>query len=338
MTAPGDIKQSETLPIPNNSRVLPSAAVQEYLWVCDERKGKSGKERKFTPTEVITYSDKEMQEFFAVCNAEEELLFKFLLHSMAREMEVAHCEVRDLKFDKNILHTCPKPDRGFHLKGKRSGQVTKGRKVPIPSIFMARMQAFRKGKKPRDLIFPNNKGGVEQHCLRRCEKMARRAGLNWEDSNLHRWRKTGATRHHVKGVSVRKIQAWLGHESLEVTLDCLGVDDAADEISREQVNNGALAACVLSAQRNTTPRLSQARIDQAFQNQPRRSSFAFQLEQQSILVLHGKHTGTPMSQQLNARQQEPCARPRSNGHSSTARYGRRMQVDPGSCRRSARCV
>ncbi len=202
------------------------------------------KEMSFPPTEVIPYSNDDMEKFFAACNEEEELLFKFFLHSMARDMEVANCEVRDLKFDKNILHICPKPDRNFRLKGKRSGQAKKGRKVPIPSIFMARMQALCKGKNPRDLIFPNGHGGVQYHFLRRCEKIAKRAGLNWEDFDLHRWRKTGATRHHENGVSVRKIQAWLGHESLEVTLDYLGVDDAADEISQEQVNNGALAAFV----------------------------------------------------------------------------------------------
>jgi integrase len=64
--------------------------------------------------------------------------------------------------------------------------------------------------------------------------------LNWEEFNLHRFRKTGATRHHEGHVSVRKIQAWLGHESLEEMLDYLGIVDAADEVSQEQVNNGAL--------------------------------------------------------------------------------------------------
>lgn len=202
------------------------------------------KEMKFPPTEVVPYSNDEMQKFFNVCDEEEELLFKFFLHSMARDMEVAHCEVRDLKFDKNILHICPKPDKDFRLKGKRSGQSKKGRKVPIPTLFMTRMKKYCAGKKSRDLLFPNGIGGVEYHFLRRCEKIAKRAGLDSEDFDLHRWRKTGATRHHEEGVSVRKIQAWLGHESLEVTLDYLGVDDAADEISQEQVNNGALAAFV----------------------------------------------------------------------------------------------
>lgn len=203
------------------------------------------KEMSFPPIEVNPYCNDELQKFFAVCDEEEELLFKFFLHTMARDMEVANCEVRDLKFDKNILHICPKPDRNFRLKGKRSGQAKKGRKVPVPTLFMARMKNYCAGKRPRDLLFPNSNGEVEYHFLRRCKKISKRAGLsNWADFDLHRWRKTGATRHHEKGVSVRKIQAWLGHESLEVTLDYLGVEDAADEISQEQVNNGALAAFV----------------------------------------------------------------------------------------------
>jgi integrase len=203
------------------------------------------KEMSFPPTVVIPYSVSEMESFFAACTEVEELIFKFFLQSMARDMEVANCEVQDLKFDKSILHISPKPDRNFRLKGKRSGQAKNGRKLPIPAPFMARMQEYCKRKSPRDLLFTNGIGGVETHFLRRCKKIAKRAGLkNWKDFDLHRWRKTGATRHHENGVSVRKIQAWLGHESLDVTLAYLGVEDAADEISQEQVNNGALTAYV----------------------------------------------------------------------------------------------
>ena len=69
------------------------------------------KEMSFPPTVVILYSDDEMEKLFGACDDEEEVLFKFFLQSMARDMEVARCEVRDLKFDKNILHISPKPDR-----------------------------------------------------------------------------------------------------------------------------------------------------------------------------------------------------------------------------------
>lgn len=203
------------------------------------------KEMSFPPKPVIPYSNDDMTKFFSACTEEEELIFKFFLHSMGREREVAFCEVRDLLFESNVLHISPKPDKGFRLKGKRSGQARNGRKVPIPAAFMSKLRERCKGKAPRALVFTNGRGGFENHFLRRCKNIAKRAGLsNWEEFDLHRWRKTGATRHHEGGVSVRKIMVWLGHESLDVTLDYLGVEDAADESSQEQVNNGALAVFV----------------------------------------------------------------------------------------------
>jgi integrase len=203
------------------------------------------REMSFPPRPVIPYSDDELTKFFAACTQEESIIFKFFLHSMAREREVAFTEVRDLLLDRNVLHISPKPDKGFRLKGKRSGQAKNWRRVPMPAAYVATLREFCKGKSCRILLFPNAQGGIENHFLRRCEAIAKRSGLvTWNQFDLHRWRKTGATRHHESGVSVRKIQAWLGHESLEVTLDYLGVEDAADQHSQEQVNSGALAAFV----------------------------------------------------------------------------------------------
>lgn len=191
------------------------------------------REMSFPPKPVIPYSSDEMTRFFAACNDEEKVIFKFFLHSMAREREVAFTEVRDLHFDQNVLHISPKPDKGFRLKGKRSGQAKNGRKVPLPAAYVATLREYCKGKSPRALLFPNGEGGIENHFLRQCKAIAKRAGLaSWKEFDLHRWRKTGATRHHESGVSVRKIQAWLGHESLEVTLDWLRCEAARCTCSR----------------------------------------------------------------------------------------------------------
>jgi integrase len=203
------------------------------------------REMSFPPKPVIPYSDDELTRFFGACDDEEKVIFKFFLHSMGREREVAFTEVRDVLFERNVLHISPKPDKGFRLKGKRSGQAKNGRKVPLPAAYVATLKEHCKGKPSRALLFPNAEGGIENHFLRQCKAIAKRSGLaTWKEFDLHRWRKTGATRHHESGVSVRKIQAWLGHESLEVTLDYLGVEDAADQHSQEQVNSGALAAFV----------------------------------------------------------------------------------------------
>ena len=75
------------------------------------------REMSFPPKPVIPYSDDELTKFFAACTQEESIIFKFFLHSMAREREVAFTEVRDLLLDRNVLHISPKPDKGFRLKG-----------------------------------------------------------------------------------------------------------------------------------------------------------------------------------------------------------------------------
>jgi len=200
------------------------------------------KEMSYDEKPVRPYTKEHLRVFLAACNEKEEILFKYFLHTMARDMEVAHAVVQDLNFDKCVVHISPKRDRGFRLKGKRSGQAKLGRKVPVVTGYMAKLKDFCKAKNPTDLLFPNGAGGVEKHFLRLCKKVAKRAGLSdWKEFDLHRWRKTGATFQHEDGVSVRNIQARLGHESLDVTLAYLGIEDAADESSQEQVNNGSLA-------------------------------------------------------------------------------------------------
>jgi integrase len=204
------------------------------------------KEIGFPPTEVVPYTKEELKAFFAACTDKEDLLFKFFLHTMARDMEVANCEVRDLKFEKGFVHISPKPDRDFRLKGKRSGQEVKGRVVPVPALLMERLRKHCHGKPRRALVFPCRHGGVNYHFLRLCKRIAKRAGLlpDWREFDLHRWRKTGATRYHESGVSLRTLQYRLGHESLDVTILYLGIQDAAEQSSMDLINNGLLAAYV----------------------------------------------------------------------------------------------
>jgi integrase/recombinase XerD len=54
---------------------------------------------------------------------------------------------------------------------------------------------------------------------------------------LHRFRKTFATMHHEAGVSVRTIQRWLQHSSLDTTLRYLAGSDDRNEKTRTPVNS-----------------------------------------------------------------------------------------------------
>lgn len=109
------------------------------------------------------------------------MVFTFFLNSGCREAEVSFTEYTDLNFKSNVLHIQPKPDRGFRLKGKKSGQKSaKDRFVPVPPALMAKLKARMKSKRAhvRDLVCPNSEGRPEGHFLRKLKIVAHRAGLN----------------------------------------------------------------------------------------------------------------------------------------------------------------
>jgi len=196
-------------------------------------------EMSFPPKPCRVYTDEELEKFFSSCSPDEALIYKFFLHSMGREQEVANTEVQDFNFKSNVLHICPKLDRGFRLKSQK-GQAALGRYVPIPASLMRKLQEHCKGKRERDLVFPNAGGGVEGHFLRKCQRIAKCAGLTGFE--LHAFRKTGATKLHRAGAKIRDISAWLGHKDTKTTQIYLGVSDAADEACQTFVNNTPLAA------------------------------------------------------------------------------------------------
>jgi integrase len=187
----------------------------------------------FPPKPCDPYSAEELRMFFEVCTPQEALVYKFFVLSGCGEQEVANTEIRDLDFAKNVLHISPKPERGFRLKSKK-GNAALGRKVPLPSAFMRQLQGHCKGKSTHDLVFPNSRGCVEGHFLRKCQRVAKRAGLTGME--LHRFRKTFATQMHEGGASVRQVQSWLGHTDLDTTLIYLGVQDSADESRASCIN------------------------------------------------------------------------------------------------------
>jgi integrase/recombinase XerD len=180
---------------------------------------------------VEAYTEEELCALFAACDEEERLVFKFFLCSGCREGEVAHTEWRDLNFTDNTLHVQPKPEWNWKVKDKED------RFVPLPADFMAELRSRKKYlHKPKDLVFPNGDGRPEGHFLRMLKNIATRAGLADTKWELHKLRKTFATMHADAGVSVRTIQEWLGHSSLEVTQAYLKGHHAKSRYAQEAAN------------------------------------------------------------------------------------------------------
>src|SRR5712692_7615408 len=174
---------------------------------------------KHTEKKISAYTREELRSLFAVCDAEDRLVFEFFLGSGCRESEVSHACWEDVNFEAKTYTVREHLELGFQPKDREE------REVPLPDALLASLRQRRQTYTAAKLIFPNKKGRSEGHFLRRLQTIVKNAGLagKWE---LHKFRKTFATMHHEHaGISARTLQKWLGHSSLETTLAYL---EAAD--------------------------------------------------------------------------------------------------------------
>jgi integrase/recombinase XerD len=209
--------------------------------------------------EAVPYTDHELTKMFGVMTAEQKVQYEFFLRSACRDREVTFATWADIDFGKNTYHVRSKPEVGFTVKSHES------RTVPLPDKLMKLLQERRKKMGGSRWIFTNRDGDPANHFLRKIKKIALRAGINCghcetvirkgkykyrkevkvtcakdpvcEHIYLHRFRKTCATNWMNAGISMRSIQKWLGHKSLEVTQTYLGAGDPAS--MREEINAAA---------------------------------------------------------------------------------------------------
>ena len=66
----------------------------------------------------------------------------------------------------------------------------------------------------------NRNGNPDKHLLRKLQNIAKKAGAEFH-TELHKLRKTGASRRYLAGVPLPTLMLELGHESLAVTQDYL---------------------------------------------------------------------------------------------------------------------
>src|SRR5260370_42068921 len=99
--------------------------------------------------------------------------------------------------------------------GDLYGKQHKPRTVEISPRLADAINARRK-RNNSELLFPNGNGKPNQHLLRDLQSLAKRAGAKFH-TELHKLRKTGASRRYRAGVPLMTLMQELGHESLAVT-------------------------------------------------------------------------------------------------------------------------
>ena len=171
----------------------------------------------FTEEEVETYTQDELDKFFAACTETENVWFEFFYRTAMREQEVMHVSWSDIDFERSAITV--RENKRFGWKPK----AYKGRSVSIPASLVTLLQAW-KGKSDATcgLVFPTTGCKPKQNFLDECKAIAKRAELNKEEFYLHKFRATRATRLLQGGMDIKSVQQMLGHNDLESTMRYLG--------------------------------------------------------------------------------------------------------------------
>lgn len=187
---------------------------------------------RYVQEEPESYTEEELQKFFAACTPEDRVFFEFYLMTGFRKKEVVYTAWSDVDLKQGVIRVTAKPE--YHFRPKDYEE----REVPIPDKLVQSLREWGKDKKRNELVFPTRNGTPRKHrtqLLELCKDIAKRAGLNPDDFWLHKFRATFATMHLHAGVDLRTVQLWLGHKDLESTMRYL--KPARGKAVREKVNN-----------------------------------------------------------------------------------------------------
>jgi len=160
---------------------------------------KKNERPKYHEKKIVAHPDDELDVLYGSADAEETFLLDFFIGSMARDCEAYGSRYSDLTGTTLTLY----------------GKQHKTRCVPISPRLAEAINARRQHSKS-ELLFPNGNGKPNQHLLRDLQSLAERAGAKFH-TELHKLRKTGASRRYLAGVPLPTLMLELGHNSLATT-------------------------------------------------------------------------------------------------------------------------
>ena len=190
-----------------------------------------GKERLLKKSEypayeektVSAHTDSELTTLYSQPDENERFLLDFFLGAATRDLEAAHAEFSDLKG--NVLEIKRKPHLNWKPKQHHCRKITL-------SQSLVDFTRRREKKSDSPLLFPNGDGLPNHHLLRDLQNLAKKAGADFH-TELHKLRKTAATRWAMAGIPVHVIQRLLGHKSLETTQRYLADVDLSGDVMQK---------------------------------------------------------------------------------------------------------
>ena len=169
---------------------------------------------RYHEKKIVAHPESELDLLYSHADPEETFLLDFFIGSMARNNEAANCKYTDLSGTTLTLY----------------GKQHKTRTVEI-SQRLADSIAARRNSSKSELLFPNRVGKPDTKMCRSLQNLAKRAGAKFH-TELHKLRKTGASRRYLSGVGLPTLMLELGHESLATTQKYLADVRREDEIKK----------------------------------------------------------------------------------------------------------
>jgi len=154
---------------------------------------------RYHEKKIVAHTDAELGTLYSHADPEEWFLLDFFIGSMARDHEGFNCTYADLTGTTLTLY----------------GKQHKTRTVEITQRLAAAIAERRKRSKS-ELLFPTQGSKPDTHLLRRLQNLAKRAEAKFH-TELHKLRKTGASRRFLSDVPLMTLMQELGHDDLSTT-------------------------------------------------------------------------------------------------------------------------
>lgn len=201
-----------------------------------------GDKPKYVEHRREMYQREDLEALFRACTPEERIRYLFFLLTGERDKEVRYTAWPDIDFNRRCVWVTAKKELGFKPKDKEE------RKIPVPASLLqvlAEYKRTQRGPHPHNLVFPTSQGKPDKKFENKLKRIAHRAGLNCgrcvsKHGNkcsegphcgkwfLHKFRHTFATNQLEEGISIRRLQEWLGHSDIESTMVYLKYVESED--------------------------------------------------------------------------------------------------------------
>lgn len=175
-----------------------------FLKACGVRPGlKASEYPQYHEKQVVAHTDEELAVLYRKADEDERFLLDFFIGTMVRDREAQVAKYTDLTGTTLTVH------------GKQHKTRTVEISQRLAVAIRQREEAAMKNDGPQ-LLFPNGEGRPNTHLLDVLQGLAERAGAKFH-TELHKLRKTGASRRYRAGELLTTLMQELGHEDLSTT-------------------------------------------------------------------------------------------------------------------------